>query len=182
MKNEESFFFDRILQISSRSWSFPASKASLFFPPFPLSTRLWENGFHMTEHGMQQISHSPPPGQGHSRQLVFGADGLMMEVVEVVELVDDGGSILILRRGFGSGFGGWIGGVVGMNLVGWLFSVSDWIGLMVFQSRKRKEIEDWKKFRVTDSGGSQRWEWQLWVLRCWIGKVCCRRQGFGLRL
>lgn len=50
---------------------------------------------HMTEQGMQQISHSPPPGHGHSTQLVFGPVGLM---IELVELVADVGSIVVIGR------------------------------------------------------------------------------------
>lgn len=44
---------------------------------------------------MQQISHSPPPGHGHSTQPVFGPEGLM---IELVELVVDGGSIVLISR------------------------------------------------------------------------------------
>lgn len=40
----------------------------------------------MIVHGMQQKSHSPPPGQGHSTQPVFGAEGFPIEE-EVVELI-----------------------------------------------------------------------------------------------
>lgn len=40
---------------------------------------------------MQQISHSPPPGHGHSTQPLLGPEGL---TTEVVELLDDIGSIV----------------------------------------------------------------------------------------
>lgn len=41
---------------------------------------------YMMVHGMQQKSHSPPPGQGHSRQPVFGAEGFPIDVVELLAI------------------------------------------------------------------------------------------------
>lgn len=38
----------------------------------------------MIVHGMQQKSHSPPPGQGHSTQPVFGPTGFTIDVVELL--------------------------------------------------------------------------------------------------
>lgn len=40
----------------------------------------------MIVHGMQQKSHSNPPGQGHSIQPVFGAEGLTIDVVELLAI------------------------------------------------------------------------------------------------
>lgn len=38
----------------------------------------------MMVHGRQQKSHSKPPGQGHSTQPVFGAEGFTIDVVELL--------------------------------------------------------------------------------------------------
>lgn len=52
----------------------------------------------MIVHGMQQKSHSKPPGQGHSMQPVFGVEGFTIDVVELLAV--DGSTEFTSSVGF----------------------------------------------------------------------------------
>ena len=48
--------------------------------------QIFGDNIHIITHGMQQISHSQPPGHGTSQQPVFGAPGFTTEEAEELEV------------------------------------------------------------------------------------------------